>query len=190
MYLLKVGAWICVAAGIVMAVLAVMVPEAMVGLVIGSIACFGAAAVDFWFYRYFTPIMKNLPRLEGVSEDEDMMSLRGSMRMNKAMRKQGITMMESATNTLKEMNRANQLRGQGIKGQAEVLAIRDTGQLVNFDPILEFDLRIEPGEGEQYFLEGYRQVVSKIIYPRISVGGSYTAFTDPEDPKSLYINWQ
>ncbi|MHB9112767.1 MAG: hypothetical protein ACYC4D_09120 [Thermoleophilia bacterium] len=88
------------------------------------------------------------------------------------------------------MNRANHLREHGIKARAEVLAMRDTGQLINFDPIVEFDLRIEPGEGELYQVGGYRQVVSRIILPRITIGGNYAAFTDPEDPNSLYINWQ
>jgi hypothetical protein len=37
---------------------------------------------------------------------------------------------------------------------------------------------------------GYRQLVSKIIMPRITIGGTYAAFVDPEDPNSLYINWQ
>ncbi|MHB8792014.1 MAG: hypothetical protein ACYC6O_01550 [Thermoleophilia bacterium] len=190
MYLLKFGAWVCVVAGTMMAVLAFIVPEAMVGLIIGSIGCFAAAAIDFWFFRFFSPVMKNLPRPEGIGKDEDITSLRGSMRMNKAMRREGIDKMESATANLKEMNRSNHLREHGMKARAEVLAMRDSGQMINFDPIVEFDLRIEPGEGESYQVEGYRQVVSKIILPRITTGGSYAAFTDPDEPNSLYINWQ
>lgn len=190
MYLMKFGAWLSVAVGIILAVMAIIVPEAMVGLIIGSLACFVAAAVDFWFVRYFSPVMKNLPRPEGIGKDEDITSLRGSLRMSKAMRQQGIAKMESATTTLKEMNRANRLREYGEKAQAEVLAIRDTGALIDFDPILEFDLRVEPRYGEPYQVDGYRQVVSKIILPRIIIGDNYAAFTDPEDRNSLYINWQ
>lgn len=190
MYLMKFGAWLSVAVGVILAVMAIIVPEAMVGLIIGSLACFAAAAVDFWFVRYFSPVMKNLPRPEGIGKDEDVTSLRGSLRMSRAMRQQGIAKMEGATTTLKEMNRANRLREYGDKAQAEVLAMRDTMQLVNFDPILEFDLRIQPEYGEEYYVRGYRQVVSKIILPRISEGSSYNAFVDPEDPNSLYINWQ
>lgn len=190
MYLMKIGAWLSIVAGIIMAILAFVVPETMIGLIIASITCFAAAAVNLWFVRFFSPVMKNLPRPEGIGEDEDMTSLRGSMRMGKAMRQQGISKIESATATLKEMNRSNHLREHGQRAQVEVLAMRDTGQLINFDPILEFDLRIYPGEGELYHVAGYRQVVSKIIMPRITIGGTYAAFVDPEDPNSLYINWQ
>ncbi|MDO8735733.1 MAG: hypothetical protein Q7K29_01440 [Thermoleophilia bacterium] len=189
MYMLKIGAWISFIVGAILLVLAIIVPESMVGLVLGAIACFAAGGFNLWFYHYFAPTMRNLPKPEGM-ENEDITSLRGSWKMGGAMRKQSISKMESATATLKEMNRSNRLREYGDKAEAEVMAIRDTGQLINFDPILEFDLRIVPAEGEAYHVAGYRQVVSKIILPRITMGSTYSAFVDPDDPSSLFINWQ
>jgi len=189
MYMLKIGAYIGFAVGVALVVLAFVVPEARLGLMIGATSCFLAAAIDLWFYRFFAPTIRDLPKPPGM-EKEDMTTLRGSMHVGRAMRQQGLRKMESATATLKEMNRSNRLQQQGKKVKAEVLAIRDTGQLVNFDPILEFDLRIHPdGDGELYHVGGYRQIVSKIVYPRIDIGGRYTAFVDPEDPNSLFINW-
>jgi hypothetical protein len=186
--MLKISAYLCFIAGVALGVLAVVVPEAMVGLIIGSVACFVAGAVDLWLFNFFVPTMRNIPKPPGM-EDEDLTTIRGSMRMGRAMREQSIDKMQSATATLQEMNRSNRLREQGNRAKAEVLAIRDTQQLVNFDPILEFDLRVQPEQGELYHIGGYRQVVSKIVYPQIAVGGSYNAFVDPEDPNSLFISW-
>jgi hypothetical protein len=187
MGMLKIGAYMCFAAGVVLVVLAFVIPTAMVGLLVGAVALFVAGGVDLWFYKYFTPVMRNMPKPVGFEGDPT--TLRGTMKMGSAMRQEGIAKMESATATLKEMNRSNRLRERGLKAQAEVLAIRDTGQLINFDPILEFDLRITPEEGELYHVAGYRQVVSKIIMPRTDIGGSYPAFVDREDQNSLFINW-
>lgn len=189
MYLMKIGAYLCFAVGVVLVVLAFVVPAAAAGLILGAIACIGAGAINLWLYHYFAPTLKSMPKPPGM-ENEDITSIRGSMKMAGALSKDGLSKMESATATLKEMNRSNHLREHGLRAEAEVLAMRDTGQLINFDPILEFDLRIAPAEGELYNVAGYRQVVSKIILPRITVGSSYTAFVDPDDRSSLYINWQ
>lgn len=189
MYLLKIGAWLSFVTGAILLVLAVALPEAMVGLVLGGIACFAAGAFDLWLYNYLAPTMRNLPKPAGM-ENEDINSLRGSMKMGRTLRQEGISKMEGATITLKEINRANHLREHGMKARAEVLAMRDTAQLINFDPILEFDLRVDPVEGEPYHVAGHRQVVSKLVMPRITIGSSYTAFVDQEDPHSLFINWQ
>ncbi len=188
MALLKFSAYLCFAAGVALAVLAFVLPQAMIGLLIGAVASFAAGAIDLWFFKFFTPMMKSLPKPAGM-ENEDITTLRGSMRMGRATRKQNIDKMASATATLQEMNRSNRLRGRGLKAKVEVLSMRDTQQLVNFDPILEFDLRVQPEHGELYHVKDYRQVVSKIIHPRITIGGSYDAFVDPKDQNSLIISW-
>lgn len=188
MSMLKYGAYICFIVGVLLLVLAFLIPAATVGLAVGAIAVIAAGAVDLWFYRYFAPTMRNMPKPEGM-ENVDPTTLRGSFQMSSALRKQGISKMESATATLKEMNRSNRLRETGKRAKAEVLSMKDTGQLINFDPILEFDLQVTPEEGELYHVGGYRQVVSKLIAPRINIGGSYDAFVDPEDPNSLFVSW-
>lgn len=188
MYMLKIAGYGSFVVGLLLLALAFAIPESRVGLLIGAAALVLAGIVDLWFYYYFTPAMRKLPKPAGM-ENEDITTLRGSMRVGRATREQGIAKMESATAMMKELNRANRLREHGTKARAEVLAIRDTGQLINFDPVLEFDLAIMPAEGDAYQVSGYQQVVSKVIYPQIQVGLSYSAFIDPADPNSVLVSW-
>lgn len=188
MFMLKIGAFVCIIAGVVLAALAFLLPESRLWLVLGSISLFAAAAIDLWFYRTFTPVLNTLPRPPGV-EDEDVGTLRGSMRVGAATRQEGIERLESGTAILKEMNRTSHLRTTGRKAKAEVLAVRDTGALVNFDPALEFDLRITTEEGDLYHVAGSRQVVSKLVYPKIQIGNNYNAFIDQEDPQQVFISF-
>jgi hypothetical protein len=185
--LLKIGGYICIIAGMGLIVLGFLIPEAKVGLVIGAFATLAAGVINLWVARALSPAMESIPKPEGV---DDITTVRGAMQMHSALSRQGAAKIESATTTLREMNRSKNLREHGLKARAKVLAIRDTGQLVNFDPILEFDLEVLPEAGEPYQVEGYRQLVSKVMLPRIDVGGDYVAFVDPEERTSLFVLWQ
>lgn len=187
MGLLKIGGYVLIIAGIGLIVLSFLIPEAQFGLIIGAFATLAAGIIDLWVARSLSPVMESLPKPEGV---EDITTVRGAIHMHGALTRQGSAKIESATTTLREMNRSNHLREHGLKGRAKVLSIRDTGQLVNFDPILEFDLEVLPEYGEPYTVKGYRQLVSKVMLPRIEVGTDYVVFVDPEEQTSLFVMWQ
>lgn len=97
--------------------------------------------------------------------------------------------LEDTTEAIKEANRANELRESGRKVKAEVLAMRDTQHLVNFDPVVEFDLRIHPEDDDLYHVSGHRQLISKVVMPQIAIGGTYDAFVDNEDKNHLIVNF-
>lgn len=46
MYLMKIGAYLCFAVGVVLVVLAFVVPAAAAGLILGAIACIGADTIN------------------------------------------------------------------------------------------------------------------------------------------------
>lgn len=187
MGLLKIGGYVCIIAGIGVLALSFAIPQSRMWLIISAVLLFAAAAIDLLVFRALMPVMNSIPKPEGVG---DVGTVRGSMQMNRAMMHEGAAKMASATETMKAMNRSRRLREHGDKASVKVMAMRDTGQLVNFDPILEFDLEVQPEDGEAYPVEGYQQLVSKITYPRIDVGGEYNAFVDPEERTSMFIMWQ
>ena len=94
---------------------------------------------------------------------------------------QGIAMGHEAI----DMQKANlNLSQMGIPAAAKVESIQDTGQLVNFDPVVIMQLEIIPEIGVP-FQTTTRTIVSKIAIPR--VGDTINAKYSPTDPTQIVI---
>lgn len=59
-----------------------------------------------------------------------------------------------------------QLMQTGLPGVAEVLTIADTGALVNFNPVVQMRLKVQPQFGPEFETE-IQTAVSKIAVPRV-----------------------
>jgi hypothetical protein len=98
--------------------------------------------------------------------------------------------MSSAANFLKEQNKINKLNSTGKPVRVRIISVRDTGQLVNYDPVLEFNVEVlHERRYDNYNISNHKQVVSKIIAPRLIPGNEYPAKVDPEDKNSIHISW-
>lgn len=94
---------------------------------------------------------------------------------------QGIAMGQEAV----EMQKANMDLNQfGIPATAKVKSIKDTGQLVNFDPLVIMQLEVIPQIGVPYQITT-KTIVSKIAIPRVddTINIKYS----PTDPTKIVI---
>lgn len=94
---------------------------------------------------------------------------------------QGIAMGQEAIDMQKESLNLGQY---GIAAAAKVLTIQDTGQLVNFDPVVVMQLEVTPQIGVA-FQTTVKSVVSKIAIPR--VGDTINIKYSPADPTKIII---
>jgi hypothetical protein len=84
--------------------------------------------------------------------------------------------------------RADRLRATGVRGQAEILQMTQTGAYVNNQPRVKLRLRISaphiaPFEDEK------TMTIPQIFLGRLTVGGPLTVVMEPDDPKSYVIDW-
>jgi hypothetical protein len=168
-----VSGYLCLIAGLVLGAIAILVPDLRASLGVTAVVLVPMGLFDILLGRYLAGLLKGFPKMKGF----------------RAMMRDSAETMSSAALMLNQETRSDQLRASGLDAQAEVLAMRDTGQLFNFDPILEFDLRIHQGWKTPYKVENYRQLVSKIMISKISVGATYPAKVDPQDLNRLILSW-
>jgi len=94
---------------------------------------------------------------------------------------QGLAMGQEAI----EMQKAYQSPDpNGIPATAEVLSIQDTGQLVNFDPVVVLQLKVTPPIGVE-FETTVKTIVSKVAIPR--AGDTINIKYSPADPTKILI---
>ncbi len=168
-----VSGYLCLIAGLVLGAIAILVPDLRAYLGVTAVILAPMGLFDILLGRYLAGLLKGFPKMKGFG----------------AMMRDSAETMSAAALMLNQQTLSDALRTSGLDAQAEVLAMRDTGQLFNYDPILEFDLRIHQGWKTPYKVEKYRQLVSKIMLPKISVGATYAAKVDPQDPNRLVISW-
>lgn len=93
----------------------------------------------------------------------------------------GLEMGKNAVNTY---DMSNYLAANGMPGSAEVLAITDTGKLINFNPVVVLKIKVTPSYGAAFEAEG-ETVVSKIAIPR--VGDKVNIKYNPNDTKQFVV---
>ena len=161
-------------AGVILIVLSFVAPKLFsaslfTGLILIVTGVF-VYAINYYFYKMFKdfPIVKNYDY-----------SMKGSA--NK---------MSSAAEYLKEQNRSNKLASIGKPIRVKIINVVDTGQIVQNDAVLNFNVEVlNERRYDNYNINDYKQVVSKIIAPRILPGNEYPAKVDPNDKNNIFISW-
>lgn len=74
--------------------------------------------------------------------------------------------MNAGLNTAKKAMDVNNLSQTGMPGSATVTSIADTGQMINYDPIVTLGLDVQPAYGVEFKASG-NVMVSKIAVPRV-----------------------
>ena len=83
---------------------------------------------------------------------------------------------------------AAQLATAGTPAQVQVTASRDSGTVVNMQPVLELDLLVQPVGGVPYPAT-VRQTVPLAATGRVVPGTVLTGRVDPDVPSSVWIDW-
>lgn len=82
--------------------------------------------------------------------------------------------------------RETNLRENGLKGQAKILSVEQTGRFVSNNPQVEFLFEITLEDGEIYQLK-HKEVVSMIS--AIQAGAIIPVYVDPNNKKNILLDY-
>jgi hypothetical protein len=85
-----------------------------------------------------------------------------------------------------EQERARRLMAEGLVGQATITEVRDTGTVVNQNPVVEFDLQVAV-DGRDPYPVTHRQVVSKLVVGNFAPGAVVPVRVDPGNVAEVMI---
>jgi hypothetical protein len=105
-----------------------------------------------------------------------------------AQTRQGLRMMQAATAQLAEQNAAAHLAETGLPGTATILAVRDTGTRIDFQPLVELDLLVTVTGRPPYPLT-LSTVVPVVGQGRLTPGGTVSVRVDPAQPGQAAVMW-
>ena len=86
----------------------------------------------------------------------------------------------------KQAQEARRLLQVGRKGLATVVAVRDTGVMVDENPQAELDLQVAVAGLEPYDVT-HRQVISRIAIGSFWPGARVPIRVDPRDPQNVLV---
>jgi hypothetical protein len=86
----------------------------------------------------------------------------------------------------KQAQEARRLLQVGRKGLATVVAVRDTGVMIDENPQAELDLQVAVAGFEPYDVT-HRQVISRIAIGSFWPGAKVPIRVDPQDPKNVLV---
>ena len=86
----------------------------------------------------------------------------------------------------KQAQEARRLLQVGRKGLATVVAVRDTGVMVDENPQAELDLQVAVSGLEPYVVT-HRQVISRVAIGSFWPGAKVPIRVDPQDPQNVLV---
>jgi hypothetical protein len=105
----------------------------------------------------------------------------------KAQREAGKVRMAAGMDRMAEMTRQANLQATGVTCSATVTAIRETGQMINMQPVAEIEMTILP-DGLPPYPVTTHQMISQFQIPQFQPGASLVVKVDPNDPSSVFID--
>lgn len=100
----------------------------------------------------------------------------------------GLEQMKQANAMMAQQTEAASAAANGTAAQLQVTGSRDTGTVLNLQPVLEIDLLVVPDGGAPYPTT-IRQVVPMASLARVAPGGALRGKVDPSNPASVWIDW-
>lgn len=100
----------------------------------------------------------------------------------------GMDSMAQANQYLVEQTAGAQLATTGTPAQLQVTGARDSGTVVNMQPVVELDLLVHPDGGVPYPAT-VRQTVPLACTGRVVPGSMLTGRVDRSTPTSVWIDW-
>ena len=110
----------------------------------------------------------------------------------KAMNQDAMARMQDASNLMAHMTQQNTiaaaLAANGVDGTASISAVRNTGSLVNYSPVLELDLVVMlPGRPPIPVTR--RELVEQMFLGKAQPGNTLPVRANPDNPTELLLNW-
>lgn len=159
-----------IAGGIIVGILPYIIPSINFESIPAAIILVITGVIIFAVNKFTGNMVKGLPKAPTMKESAARIS--------------------AGADLLKQYNKMNKLSSTGIPAKVKVLGYKDTGQLVNFDSVIEFQLEVlKEHKYDNYFINSHRQIVSKILINRIETGKEYYAKIDPEDRDNVMITF-
>jgi hypothetical protein len=104
----------------------------------------------------------------------------------KATMANGMAQMQAAQNMLAQHTVATQLAGNGEPATAQVLAARDTGTMINMQPVLEIDLLVSR-DGQPPYPATVSQMIPNAQLGTVAPGATLAVKVDPSNPQTVLI---
>jgi hypothetical protein len=101
---------------------------------------------------------------------------------------QGLAVMRAASAALEQQTAAARLAAEGEPATAQVNTARDTGHLLNQQPIVEISLLVFV-EGQPPYPVTVQQVVPLAQLGRLTPGSRLSVKVDPKERETLLIDW-
>ena len=104
----------------------------------------------------------------------------------KATMADGVARMQAAQNMLAQQTVATQLAIGGEPATAQVLAARDTGTMINMQPVLDIDLLVSR-EGQPPYPATVSQMIPNAQLGTVTPGATLAVKVDPANPATVLI---
>jgi hypothetical protein len=142
---------------------------AVFGLVGGGIACVLTGALLFWLGG----AMKGIPAPPGGYGF-------GGLR-------HAASQLDVAARNMEGMASTASIATNGQPARATINGFADTGQTMNFNPIVRFDLTVFPADGRPPYPLQHQQMVQRLSLSKLVVGNQVGATVDGTDPSKLML---
>ena len=100
----------------------------------------------------------------------------------------GFLMLMATIATARRGAEMDRLRATGIPGQAQILAMTQTGMYVNKQPVVSLQLQVQTGMHPPYTVTR-REIVPMIALGRLTNGQPLQVKVDQANPTNLVILW-
>lgn len=105
-----------------------------------------------------------------------------------AQAQQGLAQMRQMNQMLQQQAQATNVATTGAPAQVQITGSRDTGTVMNMQPVLQIDVLVVP-DGGVPFPTTLSQVVPMAALPRVVPGASFAGRVDPSTPGAVWIDW-
>jgi hypothetical protein len=102
--------------------------------------------------------------------------------------KDGIGQASSALDEALDMQAAQALLQTGVPGTGKITAMTQGGAMINYQPVIEFDLEVTV-EGKDPYAVKHKEAVAQMLLPQVQPGKTVAVKVDPADPSRLAIDW-
>lgn len=96
--------------------------------------------------------------------------------------------MQAASAMMAQQTEAAKIATTGIDATATITAVRQGGQMINYQPVIEIDLTVMP-QGLPPYPATVSQAVPQTHLGRAQAGQTVAVKVDPENPATIWINW-
>lgn len=96
--------------------------------------------------------------------------------------------MQAASEMMAKQTEAAKIAATGIAATASIVAVRQSQGMVNLQPIVEIDLTVMP-EGLPPYPATVSQAVPQVHLVRAQPGVTVAVKVDPDNPSTIWIDW-